>query len=489
MTAAKLIAWLQRRRPLAPFQRRFLRGAFRPGVYTGILSGPRGIGKSSLSADILSAHMDPEGPLHRPGEESILLASSLDQARITFRFLRELLPGKDFRWSDSGQRVAVTHVSSGTRVRVASSDAKRAFGLGAGTPVIVGDEPAAWHERGGSLMYDALSTSGGKDDTKLILIGTRAPGDADGWWRTLLDTEDDPGTYVQIHEAPVDEEGIVIDPFRWSTIRRALPLLDFNPYLRPKLAEELRKAKRDPVAERRFLTYRLNRPVHAPASVLFSVTDWLKIENRVVGEARGRPIAGVDCGSTRSWSTACLLWPSGRLDALGSMPGNPIPEEQERRDGRRAGSYQELIDAGLMQVDGDRRVVDVPAFVQRVLTFSPRVIICDYFRLPQVLDAVRGRCPVVARRTRWSESTFDIQATRRLGLDGVLSGVPRARKMYRLALSESAVEDEDGSARVVKARGKRSRDDLTMALTLACGALARSPKRGRPRVSIVKGAA
>ena len=88
------------------------------------------------------------------------MASSLDQARITFRFLRELLPGKDYRWSDSGQRVAVTHVPTGTRVRVASSDAKRAFGLGAGTPVIVGDEPAAWHERGGSLMYGRAGNVG-----------------------------------------------------------------------------------------------------------------------------------------------------------------------------------------------------------------------------------------------------------------------------------------------------------------------------------------
>ena len=301
--------------------------------------------------------------------------------------------------------------------------------------------------------------------------------------------EDDLGTYVQIHEAPVDEEGVVIDPFKWSTIKRALPLLGFNPHLRPKLEEELRKAKRDPVAERRFSTYRLNRPVQAPASVLFTVRDWRAVENRAVGVAAGRPIAGIDCGSTRSWCTACLLWPSGRLDALGSMPGNPTPEEQERRDSRRSGSYQELIDAGLMHVDGDRRVVDVPAFIQRVMKFHPRVIVGDYFRLPQVLDAVRGRCPVVARRTRWSESTFDIQATRRLGLDGVLSVVPRAQKMYRLALSESAVEDEDGSARIVKVRGKRSRDDLTMALTLACGALARAPKRGRTRVSIVKGAA
>ena len=490
MTAAKLITWLERRRPLAPFQRRFVRGAFRPDVYTAILSGPRGIGKSSLSADILSAYIDPAGPLHRPGEECVLLASSLDQARVTFRFLRDLLTGADYRWLDSGQRVAVTHVPTNTRVRVASSDAKRAFGIGSGTPAIVGDEPGAWLERGGSLMYDALETSGGKSDTLLFLIGTRAPGEADGWWRTLLDSEPDPGTYVQIHEAPADADGTVIDPLSWRTIKRAHPLIGWNPHLRPKIEEERRKAKRDPVALRRFTTYRLNRPVQAPAEVLVTAQDWKAIEARPVGPAIGRPIAGVDVGSTRSWSTACLLWRSGRLDAIGVIPGRPTVEEAEARDAMKPGAYRALVERGVLHVDGDRRVVEVSSLIDRVLAFNPVVIICDRFRLPEVLDAVRGRCPVVARITRWSESTQDIQATRRFGLDGRLSVVPAARLLYRLSLSEALVEaDDDGSARVVKARGKRSRDDLAKALTLACGALERAPKRGRPRVSIVKGAA
>ena len=188
-----------------------------------------GLGKSSLAADVLSAYLDPLGPLHRPGAESILLASSLDQARITFRFLRAALTGEDYRWLDSGQRVGVTHVPSDTRVRVASSDAKKAFGLGSSTPAIVGDEPGAWQERGGALMFDALETSGGKSDTRLFLIGTRAPGADGGWWRSLLEAESDPSTYVQIHDAPVDDDDQVISPLSWKTIRRAQPLLGWNP--------------------------------------------------------------------------------------------------------------------------------------------------------------------------------------------------------------------------------------------------------------------
>ena len=50
-------------------------------------------------------------------------------------------------------------------------------------------------------MYDALETSGGKNERTFVLIGTRAPGPAGGWWRDLVDHEDDPQTYVQVYEA------------------------------------------------------------------------------------------------------------------------------------------------------------------------------------------------------------------------------------------------------------------------------------------------
>ena len=175
--SARLISFLERGgRRLAPFQKRFIAGATSPGIRKAIMSGPRGIGKSSLSGELLAAAVHPDGPLFRAGGESVLLASSLEQARITFQFLRRFVGEDGFRFSDSGQRVAVTHASTNTRVRVASSDAKRAFGLGANTPLVVGDEPAAWLDRAGSLMYDALETSGGKAEMRLILIGTRGAG-------------------------------------------------------------------------------------------------------------------------------------------------------------------------------------------------------------------------------------------------------------------------------------------------------------------------
>ena len=121
-----------------------------------------------------------------------------------------------------------------------------------------------------------LETSGGKSDCRLILIGTKAPGIDGGWWRNLIDAGSDAGTYVQTHAATVDDDGEVPGWSTWRIIGRANPLIPFNPHLRPKLEDELRKARRDEDARRRFLTYRLNAPQQPLRSVLFTVDQWAR---------------------------------------------------------------------------------------------------------------------------------------------------------------------------------------------------------------------
>ena len=326
-------------------------------------------------------------------------------------------------------------------------------------------------------MYDALETSGGKNEQTFVLIGTRAPGPAGGWWRDLVDHEDDPQTYVQVHDAPVDDDGDVPAWDSWKTIRRANPLIGFNLFLRPKLEEELRKARKSGDAKRRFVTYRLNRPQQPASEALVTVDQWRAVEARSVPHAEGRPVVGVDVGSTRSWSTAAILWRNHRLDAVAVMPGVPSVDRFEALDAKPAGTSARLVAAGVVTVDEGRRVVQVRTLIDRVLAFRPRAILCDRFRLGEVQDAVAGRCPVLPRVTRWSESTEDIQATRRLALYGDLAVVPSVRPLYRLTLAESEVqEDDEQSVRLVKRTAShRHRDDLAKALMLAAGLLARLP--------------
>ena len=477
---AALIDYLQQTgQALAPFQRKFINGAFAAGVKKAVLSGPRGIGKSSLTGELLAAAVDPAGPLFVPGSESVLLAASVAQARIVFRFLRRRLGDDGFRYQDSGQRVAVTHASSNTVVRVASSDGKRAFGLGADTPLIVGDEPGAWQERGGATMYDALETAGGKSAMRLILIGTRAPGAEGGWWRNLVDEGDgSPATYLQVHDAPVDEEGQPINPLTMRAARQANPLIGWNEHLLPELRDQLRKARKSEDAAARWSTYRLNRPVQPPEAVLFTVPAWRRVESRPVPPPEGRPIAGVDVGSSRAWTAGCLLWPNGRCHVAMVAPGVPDLGEQEQRDAMPDGAYRRLLEDGVLTLDPGRRVVRPETLIDRLLSFGPSLLIGDEFRRPQVADAINGRVPWVTRRTRWSELTEDITHLRQFGNDGDLSVTPESRRALRMALAEtSVVGDDDGNVRLRKLRRGRSRDDLGVALVMVAGAHARTPKR------------
>lgn len=471
---------------LAPFQRRFVRGAFAPGISTAVLSCPRGAGKSTISGWLLAEALDPAGALFVPGSESVLVAGSRDQAAAVFRFLRAACGEDGFRYQDSGQRVGATHRATNTRVRVASSDAKRAFGI-VGARLIIGDEPGAWQARGGAEMYDALEGAAGKNEMTFVLIGTRAPGEPGGWWRNLVDHEDDPATYRQIHAAPVDEDGMVPTWSSWRTIRRANPLIGFNPHLHPALVEARRKAKRGEDARRRFVTYRLNRPQQAAAAVLVTVDQWRRVEARTVPPPEGRPIVGLDLGTSRAFSMAAVAWRNGRLDAIGCAPGVPTIAAQERRDGKPAGAYQRLVDGGRLTVEEGRQVVQVESLIERVMAYHPALIVCDFHRLPLVTDAVAGRCHVEPRKRRWSESTDDIMAARRLTLDGHLAVVPEVRPLYVAALQDAVVvDDEFASVKLTKRDGKNvSRDDLAQALILALGALARLPAPVPYRVRVV----
>ena len=184
-----------------PFQRRFLARSLRPGVAIAALSVPRGEGKSLLAADLHTEAL-PDGCRYLAGGESVLLAGSMNQARTVFRFLRERYPCPNhterkcsccgLRWTDSYQRIGVTHWRTDTRITVRGKSGKLALGL-ANCPIIVGDEPASWDVLGGQEMIDALITAAGKTRQLLCLIGTLAPGVEGGWWRDLIAAGSQPG--------------------------------------------------------------------------------------------------------------------------------------------------------------------------------------------------------------------------------------------------------------------------------------------------------
>ena len=95
---------------LRRFQTDFLRNAMRPEIDMACLSLPRGNGKSWLAAHLAGRVLDPDDDLFRPGTESVVIAPSLAQGRIVYRFVRDTLgDDSDYRFADSPTQVQIIH--------------------------------------------------------------------------------------------------------------------------------------------------------------------------------------------------------------------------------------------------------------------------------------------------------------------------------------------------------------------------------------------
>ena len=459
---------------LRPFQRRFLRGALAPGIDTAAASLPRGNGKSFLAAHLLTRCLTPGDPLHKPGSEYLLCAASIEQARIVFRFVRASLETRGgYRFLDSFTRIGITHLATNTRLRVLSSNGKTAMGI-VGCPLLVSDEPGSWETVGGELMHDAIQTAQGKPGSPLrvIYIGTLAPASS-GWWHDLIADGSHGSTYVQSLQADRSKWD------RWSEIRRCNPLTAISPKFRSKLLEERDKARADSRLKGRFLSYRLNVPTGDESTVLLTVDDWERVTARPVPEPVGRPVVGIDLGGGRAWSAAVCCWRNGRVEAVAVAPGIPSIAAQEKRDRVPAQTYQRLVDAGVLHVSAGLRVQPPADLLALVRPWMPQFVVCDRFRLPELLD-VAGRLPIVPRVTRWSEAAFDIRALRKGAADGPLAVEPGSRELLAASLAVTTVKPDDaGSVRILKRRNNVARDDPAAAWTLAAGAVARLPPVSR----------
>ena len=466
---------------LRPFQRQFLSRALAPEYDTACLSIPRGNGKSWLAAHILTRCLSPGDKLHEPGKEYILGAASIEQARLCYRFVREVLePRGGYRFLDSATRIGITHKATNTRLRVISSNAKGAMGL-VGVPLAVMDEPGSYETIGGELMLDALTTAQGKPGSplKLIFIGTLAPSRS-GWWIDMVTDGTVGSTYVMALQGDRKQWST------WATIRKANPLTAISSKFRKKLLEERDAGLSDSRKRARFLSYRINQPTADEASTLLSVEDWEFVVGRPVGDVKGKPVVGVDLGGGRAWSAAVAVWPSGRIEAVALTGGVPDIAAQERRDRTKAGTYQALVDAGTLVVDQGLRVPRPSLLVDYICSaWRPRVVVCDRFRLNDLFDASKGRVRVSGRVTRWSEATADIRALRKQCKDGPLNCDPGSRKLIEASLLVSTVKSDDGgSMKLVKSKANTARDDVCAALLLAAGAVARLPKKKKQAFAV-----
>lgn len=203
-----------------------------------------------------------------------------------------------------------------------------------------------------------------------------------------------------------------------------------------------------------------------------------------MGDAKGRPVVGIDLGGGRAWSAAVAVWRSGRCEAVAVAPGIPSLSDQERADGVPGGLYERLQASGHLEVADGLRIPLARLLVDLVLHHwgVPSMIVCDRFRLNDLKDA-RPPCPVEPRVTRWSEAAADVRALRKMALDGNLSVDRPSRQLLTASLGVATVKSDDaGNTRLIKkGSNNQARDDVAAALLLAVGEHTRQASRPKPR--------
>ena len=455
------------------WERRFLRGVFRPGIQTAALSVGRGNGKSALVAAIASAVVDPEGPLHGPRREVVCVGPSFEQSRIIFEdvlaFLEDRYDLDDrrrWRKANTANRALLEWRGSGCRVRCIGSDPSTAHGL---RPFLVlADEPAQYDAAKADRMLAAIRTGLGKvPGSRLVALGTRPATDGHWFARMLAGGAD----YAQVHAARADDP-----PFQRRTWRRANPSLDALPSLEEAIRAEAKAARLDEAALQSFRALRLNMGVpDAAASVLLEAATWQRAEALPAPEKRSPDyVLGLDLGTNAAMSAAAAYFRSGELEALAVFP--ELPSLAERGLGDGVGDlYQRMAGRGELFQAG-RRVSDAGALLREALDRwgRPVAVVCDRWRVAELRQALEGAgfplADLVERGMGFRDGGADVRDFRAAVLGDKVR--PSRSLLLRSALAEARVtSDAAGNAKLSKGaqggRRLRARDDAAAAAILA----------------------
>ena len=458
---------------LLPFQSAFVSAVCRKDrpVSIAALSCPRGNGKSWLAGLLVARSLTPGDPLHEDGVENVLVAASRAQAAIVLDFTRAFLADQEgYRWRLDG----VEHLASRARVKVISSDSRRAMGLGANVRLAICDEPGSWAPQSGRRLWDAVCTGLGKRTMTIIAIGTLAPAPLTGpasWWPATVAAGSGNATHVVLLQAAAD---------RWESfdeVLRVNPVAAVNPHLRRALEREHQAALESDRAARTFAQYRLNIPGEkVDSQPLITSAEWERVCTKPIPEISGKPVIGLDLGGTRSWSAACSIWPSGRIESWAIAPGKPSLSDQEKEDQVAEGTYLELVRSGGLAVDEGQHVPSIERLLSRVWNWNPTAIICDNYRAPELYEVVSGRVRIIERARSGGEATGNIQALRSLLLDSNAAVTEPSRALLGAAWAQTnLVISAEGLVKVTKIDARRSRDDAAASLLLAAGEQARRP--------------
>ncbi len=471
---------------LAPFQKRFLRGALARGITTAVLSVARGAGKSTITGGIGLGHLvgeiDPQ-----PAREVLVAARNRDQARIVYEYvvaLAQSLPDEvrarlTFR-RHPRLEIEYEDEDGGTHfLRCIPADGRSS--LGTSPTLVICDERAHWLPGRGDDLELALRSGIGKRGGRMILISTSADSDAHPFSR-WLDEPPDERTYVQQHMA---DAGCAPDDL--EQIKKANPGSEhgIGASLEWLQAEAQRAIAQGGAALTSFRLYNLNQRVSGEVrDVLLTVDQWQACEVADLPPRHGPCVVGIDLGGSSSMSAACYFWPqTGRLESHGWFPSTPNLLDRGQADSV-ARRYVEMHERGELSTLG-AQTVPVKPWLLEVLKHVDgehvQSIVADRFKsaeLGEALVAAGIRAPIIWRGMGFKDGGEDSERFRRACLDGVVKS--SSSLLLRSAIADTVcLRDPANNIKLAKARS-RGRIDAACAAVLAVAQGARviaTPKR------------
>ena len=324
------------------------------------LTVARGAGKSALIAALACCIVHPDGPLHRPGLEVVVLSASHSQGALLVKDLEHFLMSAGCLASElsiwnSTVHARCQHKASGAIMVCLGSRPDRLHSRRPALVII--DELGAFTERQAALALATAQTSCGKiPNSRCVLLGTRPPSSTHPFADAL-----DLWPSMKFQSKSVSMAGA----------RRANPSLAYFPELQKRVKVELRDARRDPGALQSFKALRLNLggALHENDGVLLSAAEWEDHAHNPSAEPEQfeNYVLGIDLGGSWSSTGVAAYWPqSGVLRGFAAWP--ELPGLQIR--GQRHGVAPALLargvaDGSLLQLG--RNTIDTAAVIREAV--------------------------------------------------------------------------------------------------------------------------
>lgn len=467
---------------LAPYQTRFIDGAFADGINVGVLSVGRGNGKSSISAMLCAAEL--VGAWSDAAEREIIIAArTQDQAKIAWNYtasfigtLPEAVQAKITIRRQPRFEIQYDDHNGSHILKAISADGKPA--LGSSPTLAVLDERGHWPIASGDELEAALLTGLSKRDGKALIISTSAANDMHPF--SLWLDRDAPGVYRQEHRPtpnlPVDdvESLLIANPGSAHGIGPTMTRL--------KEDAALALARGGSALSRFRLLSRNERVSEDNRDALLDLNDWLQCETDDLPPRQGQVMIGLDQGQSASMGAVAYFWPeTGRLEAWGAFGTVPTLEARGQADAV-GDLYSQMHKRRELALMG-QRTVPLAAWLKKV--FVPvegeqiASIVCDRFKQAEISDGlteVGNRAPVIWRGMGFKDGSADVEAFRRYIFDNKVH--VSESYLLRHATGEAAVFiDPSGNSKIVKRRSM-GRIDAACATVLAVNDGARI--MGRP---------